>query len=225
LKLGSEVLNENVSQKRWSGLDAVRGVAVILMLVDHTLVVVQVRHEWVAWLRIGLTRPALPLFMIVSGTLLDVRPRFRHQAERILPWALASSIAAAYVPGFGFPEPLTMYLLALPIVWVAWRFDALWLALVIMVLMAVQGGLWPLPSYSPWEMAAWLLVGMLMHRRAGDREWWKPSAMTVARNPWLDLSRYRWLCWCGRHSLILYSAQLVGLAVVAAVLGIRGYLL
>ena len=104
--------------QREVGLDVVRGAAVAWLLVDHLAATASGvwGWGWLYWVRM-FDRPSLPLFMVVSGTLVyshRSRPQLlRHQAARVLPWAVAATVCAAEVPRFDFPEPLTIYLLAL----------------------------------------------------------------------------------------------------------------
>jgi hypothetical protein len=187
------------------------------MLLDHFLVVVQTRPglHWVVWSRVLLTRPALPLFMVVSGSLLALRGdgACARQAVRVLPWAMAAGVAAAFVPGFGFPEPLTVYLVALGLVDLALTFDVVPLAMAGCFLVAIQPGVWPIPSYSPFELAAWVMLGILAVEMRGH--WWvRWDAVWPA-----------WLRAVGRRSLYWYVGQLVLVGAVCAALGWKGYLL
>jgi hypothetical protein len=204
-----------VKQERAGGLDGIRGVAVVLMLVDHVLVVLQTRWAPVLVARLVFTRPALPLFMVVSGSLLAKHGdgACGKQAVRILPWAMAGTIAAAFVPGFGFPEPLTIYLVGLGLVDLALTYDVVPIALCVCFVVALQPDLWPIPSYSPFELAGWLMVGYLAVEFRGD--WW---------SRW-DHKFPRVLQSLGRRSLYWYVGELVVIGAVCAGLGMRGYLL
>lgn len=178
------------------------------MLLDHALVPVQTRHAWIVWLRIGLTRPALPLFMVVSGTLLGERGAngIKRQVVRIAPWVVAATLAAAYVPGFGWPEPLTSYLAALPLVWCAMRYGPTWVWAGGMMLVALAVP-WPFLGYNPAELAGWILFGVLAWRYCGD---WSST-----------LPAPKLLRWVGRRSLWFYTGELIAIAAICVGVGAR----
>ena len=73
----------------------------------------------------------------------------------------------SFVPGFGFPEPLTSYVLALPLVWCAMRFGLIWPGVVAGFVVALDVP-WPFQGYNPAELAAWILCGVLAWRYCGD---------------------------------------------------------
>lgn len=182
---------------RDAALDKVRGLAVVLLLLDHVLVPLQASgRPWLWYLRL-LTRPSLPLFMMVSGVLLWRRESpgwIARQFWRVAPWATLATPVGWLVPGFDWLDPLAVYLLALGVVAVCWR--ARRVALVACVLAALDLR-WPVHSYSPWELAAWLLLGA----EFACLSWSWASSLPV------------WLGAVGRRSLWWYVGELVCVAI------------
>lgn len=87
---------------RSRALDAVRGLAIVLMICDHLLI-------WQSWgwpLRLTVTRASMPLFFVVSGHLVR-RLTWRHAAilgiglllPFVVPWIDAPNVLAWYVIG------------------------------------------------------------------------------------------------------------------------------
>ena len=115
-----------LATERLAGLDLIRGVAVILLLVDHLAATLWGVYGWgwatdIRWVLVS----AIATFVHVGVGDLGTAHRdsgragaVRHQALRVLPWAGAAAVLAWYVTRFNEPEPLTVYLIALPALWV-----------------------------------------------------------------------------------------------------------
>lgn len=139
---------------RDAALDRLRGVAMVLMIVDHLLAWVNVGF----CLRMTITRASLPLFMVVAGNLMAGRlfPSWRRAVELVF----SAAVATWLVQGLPFMAPLDV-LVSFCLTLLAWPAARLmpWLSLVVCVvvmgLVHVSGG------YSPVELLALMLVGAL----------------------------------------------------------------
>jgi hypothetical protein len=196
--------------RRHADLDFLRGVAVLVMVLDHFLLV-----RWPASDARELTRVAMPLFMLVSGHLArwsgrSVLEWACRQAWRVLPFLLVSTVAGVLVPNFPLPDVLWSYILALPlcVVFFTRSFGVMpWL-----VLLATWAAVpWPLGGYSPLVVFGWLAVGYSLPALGfcvGPLAWDVFSEMVAG------VRLLRVVAWCGRWSLEIYSGQLLALAVV-----------
>ena len=209
----------SVGPRRLVSLDIVRGLAVVLLLVDHVLATGWGVWGW-GWAMDAryLTRPSLPLFMVVSGSLIESHWRtgvLRHQAWRVLPWAAVATVAAAYVTRFNIPEPLVVYMVALPVLWLFRGREWLGLSVCFLVVMCV---VWPLASYNPAEMGGWLLLGVLLARHAAG---WSGDVVAALSRKLGRCSAFIFggLAGFGRRSIELYVGQLVVLAVICVGIG------
>jgi hypothetical protein len=104
--------------RRVPALDAIRGTAIVLMVVDHVLAF---RGAWRLWLwagvvRLVFTRFALPAFMCVSGYLWGMRgvPSLRRRVEVLLVVPLSWWLSCR--AGLGGPDVLALYAV---VVWVS----------------------------------------------------------------------------------------------------------
>jgi hypothetical protein len=128
---------------RWRALDQLRGLAIILMVLDHVLLQIEPTHS----LRYTLTRLSLPLFMITAGTL--YRPATPRRLARLAPAilveatistivlesrpgivtvyaiALLTTTATQHIPRLGTPRALIaiglLQTLLLPITWTGYQ--------------------------------------------------------------------------------------------------------
>ncbi len=189
-----------VRQARSHALDRLRGLAIVLMVLDHALVV-GAPHSL---LRLTVTRLSLPLFMIVSGLLIRLGGQYRWL--RTLELAAAAGMCAVILtlcwPTFGTPEILAVYLLvAVPCRRLIQRAP-----LAGAVLGYVQAWYWPLhwSGYQPGLVLLFLCVGSLCVRDVGELGQWG------ARCP-------AWLEPIGRRPLAWYVGHLCVLAAIAAV--------
>ncbi|HEV2293807.1 MAG TPA: acyltransferase family protein [Tepidisphaeraceae bacterium] len=97
-------------------LDVLRGCAILLMVLDHVLAVGLLHWGWLpGWhlLRVTVTRPAMPIFMLVAGYLWHVK------ADNPFPWVRwvqlcgAASVSAVVMHVLGFPQPDILAVFAL----------------------------------------------------------------------------------------------------------------
>lgn len=147
-------------------LDALRGFAIVLMVVDHVIVATQTvssNPELLFEVRRSLTRLAMPLFMVVSGALwaLHGAPS-RRRLTQVFVAAVAVNVSLAVTwPEVGLPEILA--------VWVGCALAAK-LFLEAPVEVAVLGLLfaWHYPldwdGFQPGFVAAFVALGVLWAR-------------------------------------------------------------
>lgn len=140
---------------RHQGLDTLRGLAVVLMILDHGLVVAAPGH----WLRSTLTRLSLPLFLLVAGALF--RPGWRTRYLDVLSAGVAATFIGAPL-GIGQPDILLLILGGCLILNVAGRLRVHDLVVVTFGLLAArQGWLEVGTGYGVFEVAGWLALGRL----------------------------------------------------------------
>ena len=187
---------DNATHRRWpsqgdygrmSGIDTLRGLAVLLMLLDHAAAT---WFNW-PWLRLTVTRPACPLFLGIAGYLwgLGYTPR----AGRLVRVALAGVVAsgACLVAGLPAPEVLSVFVLVAP----AWptltRRPGLWTYAGL-----VQALYLPLPLdiYQPGLIVAYLCVGVMLADRCEPPGLNVPLLAAVGRRP---------LTWYVGHLLVI----------------------
>jgi hypothetical protein len=163
--------------RRDAGLDALRGAAIILMIVDHVLVLAMATRgytEWMALVRMSLTRFSMPLFMIVSGLLLARKglPSTRRLVQVAMA-AIALNLAFLSIDvGFAAPEILAVWLLVLLFYRLIVRYP-----IEAAVLGILQTMNWPVSwaGYQPGTIMAFLALGVVLSRfpesavlRSGD---------------------------------------------------------
>lgn len=189
-------------RSRSAALDGLRGLAVVLMFLDHALIVTG--HQY-AGLRYTLTRAAMPLFFFVSGHLFR-RLTLRHAAIAlvgaalpvVVPWVDSPNVLLLYAMGCvslwaigkagdRVRVPLLVFVVALPLVLSANGFDV----------GQVAG------SYAGRPLWALMALGALVQRRHLD--------------VFAPLGRV--FGWAGRFPLTAYLASTVGLTAAVAVLG------
>lgn len=192
---------------RLTVLDRLRGLAVLLMLLDHGLFLSMTLHpggDLRSDLRSTVTRFSMPLFMVVSGFLLERTSR-RRAVTVLFAALLVSVVLLVCWPEFAQPEILTLWVLLFPLRSLFLRFPLETVVLGVLQVLHLPVG-WP--GYEPGLVAVFLAVGVL----ARDR-------VEVLSRPARLLPR--WLEVVGRHSLGVYVFHLVLLA--GALVVVRGF--
>lgn len=150
-------------------LDRVRGLAVLLMIVDHLLLfslTLAPAADLRVDLRSTLTRLSMPLFMVVSGFLLNGVSRRRVVAVAVVAAGLAPVLYVCW-PEFAQPEILALWLLVFPLRSLLVRFPLeLVFAGVLQVLHLPVG--WP--GFEPGLLLVFLGLGVLARERPRSLE-------------------------------------------------------
>lgn len=177
--------------RRLAWLDRLRGLAVVLMLLDHALYLNPEAHR--AFLP---GRLALPLFMACAGTVYRGMPSRRRRTQLYL--VLVVDLLLAPIIGLGQPAPVTGFVLLLVLLQLAptmLRWPATFAALGFL-----QG--WFLPvGWRGWEIG--VLLGWFMLGRLAGTELEAIGGRLPAG-----------LAWVGRRPLSWYVAHLVVLALL-----------
>ena len=191
-------------------LDQLRGLAVVLMIIDHVLAVgtaaVLARGLPVSivviddarFFRLTITRLALPLFMVVSGYLLADRDRpSRRRQGQLLAAAVVAQILFAPLPGLSDVDVLVV-VFVVQLAWPVLRASPVVFAALGMVA-AVNVATLPFgwTGYSPALVAALMCLGALA-ARTKDR-----GAERARRMP-----LPKWLAAVGRRPLTAYVGHL-----------------
>ncbi len=177
---------------RITGLDALRGAAIALMMLDH-VVALAGGGPW--WLRGVVTRFALPMFMFVAGYLW--RPGWRRRHAEIVSAALATLPLVWYL-GIADLHILAVYALILPLLPISARWP--WLAIAIGLIQAKD---WPLDylGYEPGLVWALVAVGQLArHQRLAEIDWGQTGL-----RPFAAIGRWP-LSWYSGHLAVLAGA-------------------
>lgn len=188
-------------------LDALRGVAVLLMVVDHAAsaapllfpaLVPAAAHGWLWWLRRTLTRFSMPLFMLVSGALLArAAPSPRRRAQVAALAVAVQVLLAGWWPQFARPEILVVWSLVMTAAEVLRRFPFEMVVLGVLQQVCLPVGWY---GYQPGLVTAFVALGVL---------WAQLPQQTVFDRA---VSLPRWVAATGRRPLLVYATHLLALA-------------
>lgn len=175
------------------GLDVARGAAILLMVLDHVLYQAAPGHV----LRLTVTRVALPIFCLVAGALW--RPGWR---PRYLELGAAWLVAEVLARLLGMPTPDVLLPIAVGFALLHLAQRSPWLVLVVLLVLdhSRLGAIPGWTGYSPWYVAALLVVGHLAR-----------AEIYAAAERLPDVA---WLSSIGRRPLGWYVGHLLVLAVV-----------
>lgn len=197
----SEALPSGRKPTRDRAIDAVRGAAITLMIVDHSLGFAQsteLAEPWMRLARLSVTRLALPVFMICSGLRLARRSVTTRRWAEVLIAALVVNAGAllAGMPEF-VPDILALWCLVMVLAAPIRRYPA-----TAVVLGLLQSMYWrvPIGNYQPGWVLAFVALGVLV-ARSGDRELLEPISSRLPD----------WIAAIGRHPLSWYVGHLAAL--------------
>lgn len=156
------------TERRLDGIDRLRGLAVLLMVLDHVVIAgVSVgawsySAWWPAWLiRMGPTRAAMPIFMVLVGLFIARRPARTTRVWQVIAAGLLVSACIAASGGW-MPLP-EILLLASPIL-AASSYVRRW-PTALAAIGVVQVFTWPIGTpYEPGAVLALVCVGVLTAR-------------------------------------------------------------
>lgn len=169
---------------RSPGLDALRGLAVVLMLVDHVLLLV----DPVSPARL-ITRAAMPLFFLIAGHLASWRP------VRLVLCAAWGLVLPLLLPWLDAPNVLTLYAAGVPLVLVLERIGKPAVAVLVAIALTIGANGWAAyrGGYDPASVLALLALGRLMPLRE-----------------WVDGGEWpKWLQPVGQRPLVVYVGHLL----------------
>jgi hypothetical protein len=189
-------------------LDRLRGLAMLLMLLDHGLLLwleLQPGEDLRGWLRRSVTRFSMPLFMLVSGYLLERTSRRRMFEVAGVALVLNGALVVLW-PAFLLPEILAVWVFLLPIRGFLLRFPVEAAALGVLQAMYLPVR-WP--GYEPGVVLLFLALGRIWSTRPDrHRETLVPIGERIPS----------WVGRLGRRPLGVYAAHLLALAVAARLL-------
>jgi len=169
-------------------LDAARGFAVALMVLDHAIHVVGLPEG----LRLGVTRLALPVFMVLSGALLSARS-FRLRGRRVVELAAAVllSTPATVIADLDRVNVLAVYAVGVAVMFALARVPVPYWVTVAVCFTTLQFLRFGWNGYEPAIVVGLLAlgaqVGVGVFRRTPDS--------------------WAWVRFLGRHALVVFVVQ------------------
>lgn len=179
------------------GVDALRGAAILLMVLDHVLHVVDPDSVLRTGSPVAVTRLSLPLFMLAAAAVW--RPLTWRRYGRLTLVGMVESVLYV-VLGMGGPGIVALVvgvLLLVDVVGVSWLVGVLGLV------QARYASIGWFEGYQPGMVLLWFVLGRLA---------WQAGAVSC---PWW----LRWpvLAWVGRHPIWWYVGHLLVLVAVVVV--------
>lgn len=215
-----------VERSRLSGLDRLRGIAIVAMVVDHVCAFAVAMFDlgdverWLWLNRWTNTRVAMPLFMLCTGALLALKVPSRRRLLEVAAAAVVVNYGVIVTaPGIHAPDILaTWTLVMLGARWIRrWPWQTA-------VLGAVAASTWPWPigGYHPGYVAALIALGVLVaswapfyvDERGAQVGHWGPDLDHIGQ------SAPKWMEPIGRHPLSIYLAHIAVLCALAVL--VRG---
>ena len=188
-------------------IDAIRGLAIALMILDHSLFAIEsigVANNVVEYSRLSITRFSMPLFMIASGMIWVLYGlRIKRWIQVFILSILINIAIKVLWPDFNNPEILFVW----TIIAIGYRLIVRF-PITVMIVGYTQFIFWPVPwsGYQPGELAIFLGVGVLIARAPLDKTWKRIRFEKL-------LSK---LAFLGRYPLSIYSSHLIFISLIVA---------
>lgn len=188
-------------------IDAIRGLAIALMVLDHSLFAIEsigVANNVVEYSRLSITRFSMPLFMIASGMIWVLYGlRIKRWIQVFILSILINIAIKVLWPDFNNPEILFVW----TIIAIGYRLIVRF-PITVMIVGYTQFIFWPVPwsGYQPGELAIFLGVGVLIARAPLDKTWKRIRFEKL-------LSK---LAFLGRYPLSIYSSHLIFISLIVA---------
>ncbi len=189
-------------------LDGMRGLAIIIMIVDHILSALEsigIESNFVEYSRLTATRFSMPLFMIASGIVWGMYGlRLKRWAQVLVLAVALNAMMRLLWPDFNFPEILLVWS-ALAIFWrLIVRYP-----IITMIIGYTQITYWMLSwqGFQPGELAIFLGAGVLISKSSLSWLWKEPRTLRLIEP----------LAFVGRYPLSIYGGHLAMLALIVAI--------
>lgn len=195
------------STSRIRVLDAMRGLAILLMVVDHVLSALEstgMSNSIVEYSRLSITRFSMPLFMIASGIVWGKYGLRLSRWLQVLALAIVlNAMTRLLWPDFNYPEILLVWSL----IAVAWRLVVRF-PIITMIIGYTQTTYWQISwaGFQPGELAIFLGAGVILSKLSIDWLWQERRTMRLIEP----------LAFVGRYPLTIYGVHLSLLALIVA---------
>lgn len=184
-----------MNTQRNQRIDKLRGLAILLMILDHVLSIIDPENL----ARYTLTRAALPIFMLIAGYLLANRNASIKRYLQLVAAAFASLTIVQYIPGMAKVDVLFVIALALALWPIAQHYPII--ALCVGTVQAQTLGLWD--GYQPGHLLALMCAGALLkHTRAHNDELVAKRIADAIPHAFAQVGRWPLLVYLGHLLLI-----------------------
>ena len=188
-------------------IDAIRGLAIALMVLDHSLFAIEtigISNVVVEYSRLSITRFSMPLFMIASGIIWALYGlRIRRWFQVFVLAILINLVTRFLWADFNYPEILLVWTMLAIGSRLIVRFP-----ITVMIIGYTQFIFWPIPwsGFQPGELAIFLGVGVLVARAPLEKAWKHMRFKSLISA----------LSFLGRYPLSIYSGHLILLSLIVA---------
>lgn len=194
-----------LNQGRIFIIDAIRGLAIVLMVLDHSLFAIEsigVTNALIENSRLTITRFAMPLFMIASGLIWALYGlKVKRWIQVFVVAILLNLFLRVFWSDFNNPEILFVW----AILAIGWRLIVRF-PISVIIIGYIQFIFWPIPwsGFQPGELAIFLGVGVLAARTALDQLW-----KYIKFEKLLSA-----LAFIGHYPLSIYCGHLISLSLI-----------
>ncbi len=186
-------------------IDAIRGLAIALMVLDHSLFAIEtigIANVVVEYSRLSITRFSMPLFMIASGIIWALYGLRIRRWFQVFVLAVILNFATRILwADFNYPEILLVWTMLAIGSRLIVRFP-----ITVMIIGYTQFIFWPIPwsGFQPGELAIFLGVGVLVARAPLEKAWKHMRFKSLISA----------LSFLGRYPLSIYSGHLILLSLI-----------